>query len=457
MPLRRLAMNEKVAVQYCIPNWLRDEQIKVNTAKVKGRVEAVYDLHTEPIALVNYGPSLNDTWEQIKDFKFIMTCSGAHKFMVERGIIPTYHIDVDPRPHKVELIGQPQQGTQYMIASACHPALFDLLQGYDLKLWHIFDVDESGMRMLPHSEWAITGGCSVGVRTLTMARFIGFTDLHVFGMDGCHGASGKHAAAHPNQLATNYVLEYEGKEYKTTPAMLEAAKNTFHEMDMMKDTKVTFYGEGLVQEMAKRYQRTEVHGSTFIAFNKPELISAGYVELNRKLHADNLAYGIGGGHHAGAVEKLAARLVTPGHKFVSVLDYGCGKGYLGKALPFPIFEYDPAIPGKEESPRPADLVCCLDVLEHVEPDHLDFVLGDILRCTKQLAFFVIYKDVSKKTLADGRNSHLITQNKDWWRAKLDPFFMISDKGVMEDNLRLYVVAFPRPTSATKGGNKIKAL
>src|SRR5258705_12433166 len=101
--MKRVTLDEKQEVQYCIPNWLRDEQIKVNIQRIKGRIAASYDLRDEPIALVNFGPSLLDTWEQIRGFKHIMTCSGAHKFCVGRGIIPTLHSDVGPRPHKAQL------------------------------------------------------------------------------------------------------------------------------------------------------------------------------------------------------------------------------------------------------------------------------------------------------------------------------------------------------------------
>lgn len=453
---KRISLDEKLNIQYCIPNWLRDEQIKVNTAKVKGRIAPNYELRSEPIALVNFGPSLNDTWEKIREFKFVMTCSGAHKFLVDRGIIPTHHIDVDPRPHKIQLLGTPQPGTEYLIASTCHPQLFDLLAGFNLKLWHIFDNDENGIRLLPHGEWAITGGCSVGVRTLTLARFIGFTNLHVFGMDGSMGPSGMHAAAHPNQNKNPCILEFEGTQYRTTPAMLEAVKNTWHELDMMSDVRATFHGEGLVQAMAKKYQRKPDAKPAFIGLSKPELISAEYRELNKRLHSDNLAYGVGGGRHALTVLKLAEILakglarqatVAPASgttcKFLSVLDYGCGRGYLAKALPFPIAEYDPAIPGKDESPRPADLVVCTDVLEHIEPDKLDYVLDDLRRCTKRLAFLTIHTGTSTKTLADGRNSHLIQEGSDFWRGKLSQFFQIPEKGLTQKPPLIYAVLAPR--------------
>lgn len=423
---------------------------------MKGRIEAHHDLRAEPIALVNFGPSLNDTWEKIREFKFVMTCSGAHKFCVDHGIVPTHHIDVDPREHKIKLIGTPQPTTEYLIASTCHPKLFDFLieAGCKTKLWHIFDNDEHGMRVLPHGEWAITGGCSVGVRTMTLARFLGFTDLHIFGMDGCFGKQGTHAAEHPNKPRADFILDYEGREFHTTPSMLEAVKNVWHELDMMKDVKATFYGDGLVQAMSRNYKRQEIPGVTFIAFNKPELISAEYLQLNKRLHADNLAYGVGGGRHAPLVLKLAKSLSKNG-EFVSILDYGCGKGYLGKALDFPIAEYDPAIAGKQDAPRPADLVCCLDVLEHIEPDRLEFVLGDLLRCTKQIGLFVIYTEPSQKVLADGRNAHLIVEGQEWWTKQIEKFFHIPEKGVTYHKPLLYFIVAPKPRKTTALGNKMK--
>jgi hypothetical protein len=391
--------------------------------------------------VVNFGPSLNDTWEEIKKFKYTITCSGAHKFLMDHGIVPSFHIDVDPRPHKAALIGQPHKDCEYLMASACHKAVFDLLEGYTVKLWHIFDATDEGIRELPPGEWAVCGGCSAGLRCLTMARFLGFTDLHVFGMDGCEGASGKHAAFHPNQPKDHSELEYpegSGRIWRTTASMLEAAKQTFHELDMMKDTTVKFYGEGLVQEMAKTYVRKEIKTAD-LGYVKPELISAEYAELNRKLHASNLAYGVGGGKWADTVKNLY-QILQKTQPFVSVLDYGCGRGYLGKALPFPIAEYDPAIPGKTAAPRAADIVVATDVLEHIEPDKLYYVLADLARCTKQIGYFVIYTKPSTKFLADGRNAHLILKGREWWKKKLSKFFTVAR--IIEQTNVLIVVVGP---------------
>ena len=187
--IKTLDVNEKPNVGYCISNELRDQQILINIKKVKGRVESVETTTDEPIAIVGFGPSLNDTWEEIKKYKYVMTCSGAHKFLVERGIIPTYHLDLDPRPHKIGMLGEPQKQTQYLIASTIHPKYLDALEGFDVKLWHIFSNDEL---VLPKGEWMLSGGSSVGSRCMTLARFLGFKNQHIFGMDGSMTENNSH-------------------------------------------------------------------------------------------------------------------------------------------------------------------------------------------------------------------------------------------------------------------------
>ena len=436
MEHKKLDSSAKQDVKYCIPLWLRDEQIALSIKRIKARIQPVKEKRSEAIAVVGFGPSLIDTWEQLIQFKYIISCSGAHKFLIERGIIPTWHVEVDPREHKTKLIGEPHKDVEYLISSTCHPKVFDHLEGFNVKLWHVFATEEESLRVLPRGEWALTGGASVGLRAMTIARFFGFTDLHIFGMDGNYKES-THADKHPNSPPSYSLTEYEGVEYKTTPSMLECARQTFHELNQLRDVRANFYGEGLVQHMARHYIPEHVNSEgAILGFTKPDLISAGYAELNKRLHIDNLGYGVGGGRHSVAVMALAKSIQTQ-----SILDYGCGKGYLAKAIPFPIWEYDPGVPGKEESPRPADLVVCTDVLEHIEPEYLHNVLSDIARCTKKITYMVISTRLAGKTLADGRNAHLIVKDKDWWKQKLRKYFQIGK--VISGQSEIHIVAEPK--------------
>lgn len=446
--VKTLDASAKQEVQYCIPLWLRDLQIASALArKGVGRIES-RETHGGRIAIVCFGPSLKETWPQVKDFDALITVSGSHKFLLDQGVTPEarewYHVEVDPRDHKIQLLGTPWPGITYLPASCCAPAYFDHLEahGADVKLWHVFDNSDDVQRLLPRGEWAITGGCNVGLRAMTIARFFGFTEMHVFGMDGCEGAEvgKKHAAAHPLQDGTDHALvEYpdgSGQMWRTTASMLESARQTWHELDMMPDVRATFHGHGLVQEMAKHYVPKVKAGASDIAVAYPELISPTYRTLNRQLHEQNLLYGVGGDKHADTVKKICARLST-----TSVLDYGCGKGMLAKALDFPIWEYDPAIPGKDALPRPADVVTCTDVLEHIEPEHLHAVLLDLQRVVRKVGYFVIHTGPAGKTLPDGRNTHLIQRGADFWKPALAKHFTVAQ--LFAKGKELHVVVGPK--------------
>jgi 2-polyprenyl-3-methyl-5-hydroxy-6-metoxy-1,4-benzoquinol methylase len=145
------------------------------------------------------------------------------------------------------------------------------------------------------------------------------------------------------------------------------------------------------------------------------LITPSYVKEQHRLHVDP-SYGSGSHRHAYLVAGMA--LIED---CKTVLDYGAGKGTLGTVLRnagLQVAEYDPGVPGKEQSPEPADLVTCLDVLEHIEPDCFNDVLADLARLTKKRLFVDVSTKFTKfRWLSDGRNSHLIVKDIPWWTGK----------------------------------------
>jgi FkbM family methyltransferase len=451
--MKQLAIEEELKVHYCIPTELRDEQIKINIKNVKGRFQPSSELKEEPIAIVSFGPSLNQTWKQLKKFKNIMTCSGAYKFLVEKGIVPNYHVDLEPRGHKVSMLGIPQKETEFLIASTIHPNYTTYLKEHkaNVKLWHIFASEDEGYRVLPRGEYLVTGGSSVGLRCLTLARLMGFTDFHIFGMDGSYGETGSHTTFHPNAPKEAVTTEYKGKIYQTTPSMLFVAKETEKELNNLHDVKYKFYGKGLIQEMSKDF-KPSTKRPTDIAYSKPEIISEEYIELNRQLHDSNPSYGMGGSKYADTVLKLSTQLKT-----TDILDFGCGKRMLQKSLPFPIWNYDPAIPEVAEYPKPARIVICTDVLEHIEPDKLPIVLSELSKLTLEVGYFVISTRKAVKTYSNGINAHLIVQGKDWWEKKLTKFFEVASIIEKTETAELHIVVgkkkefVPETTTVTKDG------
>lgn len=152
------------------------------------------------------------------------------------------------------------------------------------------------------------------------------------------------------------------------------------------------------------------------------LITPEYVKEQKKLHLSPDYGNQAGQKHAYLVAGIALL-----EDCELILDYGCGKGTLKKELdrivpcdygkiPFECYEYDPAIPGKDFEPSPANLVVCLDVMEHIEPQCLD----DVIKHIKKLTLKFLFVDVSTKFthhyhLSDGRNAHLIVNDDAWWK------------------------------------------
>lgn len=170
------------------------------------------------------------------------------------------------------------------------------------------------------------------------------------------------------------------------------------------------------------------------------MISEAYRQEQERLHI-NPDYGCASESYAPMISHMINKLGV-----TQLLDYGCGKARLmdslqvGHKMTFQC--YDPAIPAFSSLPVPMQMVTCIDVLEHVEPEYLNAVLDDLVRVTENLGFFTIATEPAEKTLSDGRNAHLIVQPMEWWFPRLSERFDIQTIQVFEGGF--YVIVFAKP-------------
>jgi hypothetical protein len=171
------------------------------------------------------------------------------------------------------------------------------------------------------------------------------------------------------------------------------------------------------------------------------LISDNYRQQQETLH-ENPNYGVASVQYAPIVSEICNTLEVR-----HLLDYGCAKCRLFQALkvdhPMKLQAYDPAVPKYSARPVPAEMVACIDVLEHIEPEYLDNVLDDLARLTECVAFLTIHTGPAVKVLADGRNAHLTQQPMSWWLPKLWDRFDVQTVQVTGEHA-FYVIGYAKP-------------
>lgn len=218
-----------------------------------------------PILLVGGGPSLRkpENLEKLRKYAkrhTVIACGSVHNWLVSQGIIPTYTTVCDPDAVMAEYLTSNVQDTQYLIATNCHPAVLDTLKDNKVFLWHCYGDDS----ILEHEATeekgefrAVGGGCTVGLRSISIAILLGYSNIHFFGFDSCLDGNFHHAY----DFATE--TEELGKVFKIKIGSFEAGEKIYYcagyqlaQVVQFKEFFIewgqfffpTFHGEGLLKD-----------------------------------------------------------------------------------------------------------------------------------------------------------------------------------------------------------------
>ena len=175
----------------------------------------------EVLSIVGYGPSILQTWRQITPP--ILTLSGAHDFLVQLGVEPTWHADCDPRIHKSSFVKHPRPYTRYLMASCCHPQTWQYLLTNMVSLWHADNGPETQAWLAEHKPRGAVfrPGPSIGTASCSIAKLLGFRRARFFGFDSCFVEEDLRAGPSDSPYSNEppVVLTVGGVTYMTTIGM----------------------------------------------------------------------------------------------------------------------------------------------------------------------------------------------------------------------------------------------
>lgn len=183
-----------------------------------------------------------------------------------------------------------------------------------------------------------------------------------------------------------------------------------------------------------------------------QTISEAYRAEQEHLH-ETTEYGTASIGFAPVVSEICNKL-----EVMHLLDYGCGSRtnllkHLKVDHKLKYQGYDPGVPRFSGHPAPAEMVCCIDVLEHVEPEFLDNVLDELESLTEAVIFATIHTGPANKVLSDGRNAHINQQPIEWWLPRLLCRFEIQSLQKVHEH-SYYFIGYARIRLENVNGEKL---
>ena len=170
-------------------------QIRAALARGLPEIAPALCAHDGTFLVAGSGPSLpqyvDDLRAQHALGRPICAVNHAHDYLIEQGLEPTFFSTLDPRPranHHLRLLGE---HTIYLLASRCHPEMFDRLQGKQVILWHSWAAqDEAEDIWASRKTFLIGGGTTSGMRAIAVGYILGFRKFILYGLDSCLAPDG---------------------------------------------------------------------------------------------------------------------------------------------------------------------------------------------------------------------------------------------------------------------------
>jgi hypothetical protein len=256
MPVLGVAQGETLVPLHllrecCVPLDIIQENLRQTFARPYRRFN---ELMRGTVAIVGSGPSIHETIKHIQPTDAVFACNAAHELLIARGIIPAYAMLWDAA-EVVSTMITPHKGVTYLVASRCHPSVFEKLKGFDVVVWHAGSDDEQiTERLEEHGrmEPVINGGSAAAVRAMFIVVAMGFRHIKVFGIDGSF--DGEHTHFQKSAVPEVEIKVFCNHRWFRTTAWLAAQAEEVQVLFPIVaglGVNIEVYGDGLIPHIAE--------------------------------------------------------------------------------------------------------------------------------------------------------------------------------------------------------------
>ena len=226
--------------------------IKENSARKLPEFTPAPVGHSGHAVLVGSGPSVATQIESLREQKrkgrTIFAIKGAHDWCLENNIMPDVCIMLDPQAKIKNCIKHKQkQGILYLIASQCHPEVFEDLKDYPVMIWHA--LSKIGEEEILPGRVLVGGGTTTGLRAINLAWSWGYRKFHLYGYDSSLTDGAKRVNGDKPGKTIEVFCGH--RKFQANPAMAAQANELQQMLQIFKNIKLRAYGDGLVQEILK--------------------------------------------------------------------------------------------------------------------------------------------------------------------------------------------------------------
>ena len=212
------------------------------------------------ITLVASGPSVAGQIDVIREMAKttkIVAIKDAHDWLISQGVIPDYALAIDPQEHRISF-HTPHKAVEYMIASQCHKAMFDNLEGHNVTIWHPYVMKGQDR---PKNTMLIGGGTTSGLRAISLFYVLGYRHFALFGFDSCNDGDKLRvngSGLKPGDQLTEIRIERDGETFYCNASMALQAEHFQTYYDYLPDAQFYGFGHGLIQAIIKKREQNAV-------------------------------------------------------------------------------------------------------------------------------------------------------------------------------------------------------